>query len=121
LQLQALTDQDSDTVHSCSTSFAQCDCIDCGGAARRALSGPRHRNAASSFPSTGVELPAKAFAKEARINPDAVVENKLLSHTLSIIETAQLMRDENRLASKRMTDRGAASESTLNGAWQWRE
>lgn len=51
----------------------------------------------------GVELPAKAFAKDARVNPGAIVENKLLSHTLSIIETAQLKRDENRLASKRMT------------------
>jgi transposase len=51
----------------------------------------------------GVELPARAFAKDARVNPGAIVENKLLSHTLRIIETAQQERDENRLASKRMT------------------
>jgi transposase len=51
----------------------------------------------------GIELPARPFAKDARVNPGAVVENKLLSHTLRIIETAQQERDENRLASKRMT------------------
>lgn len=51
----------------------------------------------------GVELPARAFAKDARVNPGAIVENKLLSHTLRVIEIAQQERDENRLASKRMT------------------
>lgn len=51
----------------------------------------------------GTELSARAFAKDARVNPGAVVENKLLSHTLRIIEAAQRERDENRLASRRMT------------------
>ena len=51
----------------------------------------------------GVELPAKAFAKDARVNPGAIVENKLLSHTLRIIKSAQQERDENRLASKKLT------------------
>lgn len=51
----------------------------------------------------GVELPAKAFAKDARINPGAIVENKLLSHTLRVIKSAQQERDENRMASKRLT------------------
>jgi hypothetical protein len=51
----------------------------------------------------GVELPATAFAKDARVNPGAIVENKLLSHTLGIIKSAQQERDENRLTSKRLT------------------
>ena len=51
----------------------------------------------------GVELPATAFAKDARVNPGAIVENKLLSHTLRVIQSAQQERDENRLASKRLT------------------
>jgi hypothetical protein len=51
----------------------------------------------------GTELSAKAFSKDARVNPGAVVENKLLSHTLRIIEAAQRERDESRLASKRLT------------------
>lgn len=51
----------------------------------------------------GVELQATAFAKDARVNPGAIVENRLLSHTLRIIESAQQERDENRLANKRMT------------------
>jgi hypothetical protein len=51
----------------------------------------------------GSELPAKAFAKDARVNPGAIVENKLLSHTLRVIETAHRERDENRLESKRLT------------------
>jgi hypothetical protein len=51
----------------------------------------------------GVELPAKAYAKDARVNPGTIVENKLLSHTLRVIETAQRERDENRLKGKKMT------------------
>ena len=51
----------------------------------------------------GVELPSRAFAKDAHVNPGAVVENKLLGHTLQVIQNAQRERDETRLETKRMT------------------
>lgn len=51
----------------------------------------------------GVQLPARALAKDARVNPGAIVEHKLLDHTLRVIAAAQQERDENRLASKRLT------------------
>jgi hypothetical protein len=51
----------------------------------------------------GVELSARAFAKDAHVNPGTIVENKHLDHTLSIIQTAQRERDEKQLVGKRMT------------------
>jgi len=52
----------------------------------------------------GVELSARAFAKDAHVNPGAIVENKALGRTLQlIIEAAQRDRDEQRLKTKRMT------------------
>jgi transposase len=52
---------------------------------------------------SGIELPARAFAKDAHVNPGAIVENKLLGHTLHIIQQAQHERDQERLRTKRMT------------------
>jgi hypothetical protein len=43
------------------------------------------------------------FAKDARVNPGAIVENKALGHTLRIIQQAQQERDQERLQTKRMT------------------
>ena len=51
----------------------------------------------------GAELSARAFAKDAHINPAAIVENKALSHTLRVIQAAQLERDAQRLETKRLT------------------
>jgi hypothetical protein len=51
----------------------------------------------------GVVLPACAFAKDAHVNPGAVVENKLLGHTLRMIAAAQRERDETRRNNQRMT------------------
>ena len=51
----------------------------------------------------GTELPAYAFAKDAHVNPGAIVENKLLGHTLRLIADAQRERDESRLENQRMT------------------
>jgi hypothetical protein len=51
----------------------------------------------------GVELPARTFAKDAHVNPGAIVENKLLGHTLQVIQSAQHERDATRLETKRLT------------------
>jgi hypothetical protein len=51
----------------------------------------------------GAELSARAFAKDAHVNPGAIVENKLLGRTLQMIEIAQRQRDEQRLKTKRLT------------------
>jgi hypothetical protein len=51
----------------------------------------------------GKELSARAFAKDAHVNPGAVVDNKALGHTLRVIQQAQQERDEERLRTKRMT------------------
>jgi hypothetical protein len=51
----------------------------------------------------GVVLPACSFAKDSHVTPGAVVENKLLGHTLSVIAAAQRERDEMRLNEHRMT------------------
>jgi hypothetical protein len=51
----------------------------------------------------GTELTARAFAKDAHVNPGAIVENKLLGHTLRIIADAQRERDQSRLDNQRMT------------------
>jgi hypothetical protein len=53
----------------------------------------------------GAELSARAFAKDAHVNPGAIVENKLLGRTLQMIEIAQRERDEQRLRTKRLTMR----------------
>jgi transposase len=51
----------------------------------------------------GTELSARAFAKDAQVNPGAIVDNKALGHTLRVIQQAQQERDEERLRTKRMT------------------
>jgi hypothetical protein len=51
----------------------------------------------------GIELPARAFPKDSRIKPGAIVENKHLGHVLQLIEAAQRERDEERLKTKRLT------------------
>lgn len=55
----------------------------------------------------GAELTARAFAKDSHVNPGAIVENKLLGHTLQLIASAQRERDEDRLENRRMTLREA--------------
>jgi hypothetical protein len=51
----------------------------------------------------GAELTARAFAKDAHVNPGAIVENKLFGRRLRIIADAQRERDESRLENQRMT------------------
>jgi hypothetical protein len=51
----------------------------------------------------GVALSARTFAKDAHVNPGAIVENKALAHTLRVIQAAQRERDEHRLETTRMT------------------
>ena len=49
------------------------------------------------------QLTAYAFAKDAHVNPGAIVENKLQGHTLRLMADAQRERDESRLDNQRMT------------------
>src|SRR5215510_2841733 len=51
----------------------------------------------------GTVLPARAFPKDSRVRQGAIVENKLLGDTLSIIRELQQQRDEQRLTSARLT------------------
>jgi transposase len=49
----------------------------------------------------GIPLAARAFPKDARVRQGAIVENKLLGHT--IIQAYQQQRDANRLSTRRLT------------------
>jgi hypothetical protein len=48
-------------------------------------------------------LKARAFPKDSRVRQGAVVENKLLAHTLQVTGLAQQKRNEGKLAAGRMT------------------
>jgi transposase len=51
----------------------------------------------------GATLAARAFPKDARVHQSAIVDNKLLGHTLTIIQAMQRQRDENTLRAARLT------------------
>lgn len=51
----------------------------------------------------GTTLPARAFAKDARVDQGAIVDNKLIGHTLAIIQVMQRERDANTLRTRRLT------------------
>jgi hypothetical protein len=53
--------------------------------------------------SKGVALPARAFAKDARGEQAAIVDNKLLSAALIDVRTRQTERETETLAKKRLT------------------
>lgn len=62
----------------------------------------RERGRSIQIEYLGTELTARAFAKDAHVNPGAIVENKLLGHTLRVIADAQRERDQSRLDNQRM-------------------
>jgi hypothetical protein len=51
----------------------------------------------------GTVLPARAFPMESRVRQGAIVENKLLGHTLAVIRELQTQRDNQALKSRRLT------------------
>jgi hypothetical protein len=51
----------------------------------------------------GAALSARAFPKNARVHQSAIVDNKLLAHTLTIIQAMQKERDDNTLRTQRLT------------------
>jgi transposase len=51
----------------------------------------------------GMPLAAHAFPKDARVRQGAIVENKLLGHTLTLIQAYQQERDANTLRTARLT------------------
>jgi hypothetical protein len=72
--------------------------------ARRKLVGVREDEDGSvHIEYRGAELKARAFPKDSRVRQGAVVENKLLAHTLQVIGLAQRKRDEDKLAAGKMT------------------
>lgn len=65
-----------------------------------------------------MELAARPFPKDNRVNHGAIVSNKLLAGALTVIQAQQQERDQRALEERRMTRRERAHfQDAMHEAW----